>query len=168
MFKSQKNKYKMKLKTIIYTAIFMSLMLFNTALFAQDSNYDLITKELTNEQRGLLQEERATMKTNRDSFKATLTEEQLAILKDKTISKNEIKTKLMSTFTRAQKDLVRNQQMHLRKTRDNFRKTLTGEQRKMLKQRIEKIRKAKDRGELKNGARQNNVKDGKKRRVKGN
>ena len=112
MFKSQKNKCKMKLKTIIYTISFMSLMLFNTTLFAQDSNYDLITKELTKEQRSLLQEERAAMKTNRDSFKATLTKEQLAILKDKTISKNELKTKLMSTFTRTQKDLVRNQQIH--------------------------------------------------------
>ena len=108
------------------------------------------------------------MKTNRDAFKSTLTTEQLAILKDKTISKSEIRAKLMSTFTSAQKDLVRNQQIRLRKTRDNFRKTLTGEQRKILKERIDKSRKLKDRGELKNGARKNNIKDGTKRRVIGN
>jgi hypothetical protein len=165
MFKSKKIKFKMKLKTIIYTVSFMSLMFFNTALFAQDSSYDLITKELTKEQRYLLQKERKVMKTNRDVFKATLTKEQLAILRDKTISKSEIKSKLMSTFTSAQKDLVKNQQVRLRKTRDNFRKTLTGEQRKMLKERIDKIRELKDRGELKDGAREINVKDGKKRRV---
>ena len=158
----------MKLKTIIYTVSFMSLMCFNTTLFAQDSNYDLITKELTKEQRALLQKEREVMKLNRKTFKATLTKEQLTILRDKTISKNEIRKRLLGTFTRTQKDLVRNQQVRLRKTRDNFRKTLTGEQRKMLKERIDKIRKAKDRGELKNGPRQNNVKDGKKRRVRGN
>ncbi|ARV14981.1 hypothetical protein BTO07_07395 [Polaribacter sp. SA4-12] len=168
MFKSKKNKFKMKLKTIIYTVSFMSLMFFNTTLFAQDSSYDLITKELTKEQRDLLQKERTVMKTNRDAFKATLTKEQLAILRDKTISKSEIRAKLMSTFTNTQKDLVRNQQVRLRKTRDNFRKTLTGEQRKMLKERIDKIRESKDRGELKDGTRQNNVKDGKKRRVRSN
>ena len=155
----------MKLKSIIVS---ISFMLFGTAIFAQDSSYDLIAKELTTDQRALLQKERAEMKTNRETFKASLTKEQLTLLRDKTISKNEIRTKLLATFTNTQKGLVRTQQRRLRKTRDNFRKTLTGEQRKMLKERINKIRKAKDRGELKEGPRQANVEDGKKRRTRGN
>ncbi|PWG06441.1 hypothetical protein DIS07_01015 [Polaribacter aquimarinus] len=163
---SKTNK-KMKIKTIILQISFMSLMMFGSAIFAQESNYKLITKELTKEQKVLLQKEREIMKANRDAFKATLTKEQLAILKDKTISRSEVRLRLMKTFTKTQKDLVRNQQVRLRKTRESFRKTLTREQRKMLKERIDKIRKAKDRGELKNGPRERNS-DGRKTRPKKN
>ncbi|WP_439127703.1 hypothetical protein, partial [Polaribacter sp.] len=60
----------------------------------------------------------------------------------------------------------KNQQVRLRQTRETFRKTLTKEQRKILKQRIDKIRNTKDRGELREGSRQNNPLDGKKRRIK--
>ena len=158
----------MKFKTILYTISFMSLMFINTPLFAQDTNYDIITKKLTKDQRELLQKEKEVMKVNRKAFKATLSNDQLAILSDKTISKSQIRKRLMVSFTRTQKELVKNQQLHLRKTRDNFRKTLTGDQRKMLKERIDKIRKAKDRGELKEGARELSVKDGKKRRKRTN
>jgi len=158
----------MKFKTILYTISFMSLMFINTPLFSQDTNYDIITKKLTKDQRELLQKEKEVMKVNRKAFKATLSNDQLAILSDKTISKSQIRKRLMVSFTRTQKELVKNQQLHLRKTRDNFRKTLTGDQRKMLKERIDKIRKAKDRGELKEGARELSVKDGKKRRKRTN
>ena len=158
----------MKFKTILYTISFISLMFIHTPIFAQDSNYDVISKEFTMDQRELLQKEREVMKANRKAFKATLSNNQLAILSDKTISKSQIRKRLMVSFTRTQKELVKNQQLHLRKTRDNFRKTLTGDQRKMLKERIDKIRKAKDRGELKEGARELSVKDGKKRRKRTN
>ena len=46
---------KMKLKTIILSLSFLSLMLFNTTVFAQDSSFSLIQKELTEQQRNLLQ-----------------------------------------------------------------------------------------------------------------
>ena len=133
----------MKLKNIILTVSFIGLMVFNTTLFAQDSSYNLIKKELTQKQMDLLQKEREVIKTNRDAFKASLTQEQLAILKDKTISKNEIRKRLVATFSSNQKSMVQNQQVRLRKTRESFRKTLTGEQRKMLKERIDKIRNSK-------------------------
>ena len=158
----------MKFKTVIQTTFFMSLLLFSHAVFTQNSSYDLITKELTKDQKALLQKEREVMKTNRESFKATLTKEQITILRDKTISKNEIRKKLTETFSRTQKELVRNQQVRLRKTRESFRKTLTGEQRKMLKERIDKIRKAKDRGELKGGPRKNNNPNNRGQRDRGN
>ncbi len=157
----------MKLKTIILTLNFLSLMLFNTTVFAQDSSFNLIQKELTKQQRDLLQNEKEVMKVNREAFKASLTKEQLSILRDKTISKNEIRKRLVATFSNNQKSMVKNQQVSLRKTRDNFRKTLTGEQRKMLKERIDKIRKSKDRGELKDGPRVNNANNGKKKRNRG-
>ena len=108
------------------------------------------------------------MKANRDAFKATLTKEQLAILKDKTISKTEIRQRLLATFTKTQKDLVRNQQLRLRQTRESFRKTLTRDQRKTLQERIDKIRNSKDRGELKNGPRENNTDGRKTRPIRGN
>ena len=61
----------------------------------------------------------------------------------------------MASFSKSQRELVKNQQMRLRQTRENFRKTLTREQRNVLKERIDKIRNAKDRGELKDGPRNN-------------
>ena len=158
----------MKLKNIILTLNFFSLMLFNAVVFAQDSSFNLIQKELPQQQRNLLQQEKEVMISNREAFKTSLTSEQLAILNDKTISKNEIRRRLVATFSISQKDMVKNQQISLRKTRDNFRKTLTGEQRKMLKERIDKIRNTKDRGELKDGPRVNNVNNGKKKRNNGN
>ena len=48
----------MKLKTIMLSLSFLSLMLFNTAVFAQDSSFSLIQKELTQHQRDLLQKEK--------------------------------------------------------------------------------------------------------------
>ena len=60
----------MKLKNIILTLSFIGLMTFNTTLFAQDSNYNLIKKELTQKQIDLLQKEREVMKANREAFKA--------------------------------------------------------------------------------------------------
>ena len=158
----------MKFKTILFTISIMSLMFIDTPLSAQDSNYDIISKKLTKDQRELLQKEKEVMKVNRKAFKATLSNDQLAILSDKTISKSQIRKRLMVSFTSTQKELVKNQQLSLRKTRDNFRKTLTGDQRKMLKERIDKIRKSKDRGELKEGGRELSVKDGKKRRKRTN
>jgi hypothetical protein len=158
----------MKLKTIILSVSFFSLMLFNTSILAQDSSFSLIQKELTQEQKDLLQKEKEVMKTNREAFKASLTSEQLVILRDKTISKNEIRKLLVASFSRNQKSMVNNQQISLRKTRDNFRKTLTSEQRKMLKERIDKISNSKDRGELKDGQRINNTDGGRKKRNRGN
>jgi hypothetical protein len=158
----------MKLKTIILSVSFFSLMLFNTSILAQDSSFSLIQKELTQEQRDLLQKEKEVMKTNREAFKASLTSQQLAILRDKTISKNEIRKLLVASFSRNQKSMVNSQQISLRKTRDNFRKTLTSEQRKMLKERIDKISNSKDRGELKDGQRINNTDGGRKKRNRGN
>ena len=81
----------MKLKNIILTLSFFSLMLFNTVISAQDSNFNVIKKELTKQQRDLLEKEKLVMKTNRDAFKASLTKEQLVILRDRTISKAELK-----------------------------------------------------------------------------
>ena len=52
----------MKLKTIMLSLSFLSLMLFNTAVFAQDSSFSLIQKELTQHQRDLLQKEKEVMK----------------------------------------------------------------------------------------------------------
>lgn len=153
----------MKIRNIIIRLAFMSVILFSSGVFAQESSYKLITKELTKEQKALLQKERDVMKANREAFKATLTKEQLAILKDKTLSKAQIRQKLVATFSTNQKNLVRNQQVRLRKTREKFRQTLTRDQRKMLKERINKTREAKDRGELRNGPRETN-KDGKKKR----
>ena len=158
----------MKLKTIILSLSFLSLMLFNTTVFAQDSSFSLIQKELTEQQRNLLQKEKDVMKINREAFKASLTKEQLVLLRDRTISKYEIRKRLVASFSRNQKNMVQNQQVSLRKTRDNFRKTLTGEQRKMLKERIDKIRNSKDRGELKDGLRVNNANNGRKKRNRGN
>ncbi|WP_298780468.1 hypothetical protein [uncultured Polaribacter sp.] len=154
----------MKLKNIILTFTFLSLMLFNTMVFTQDSNYNLIQKELTEAQRDLLQKEREVIKTNREAFKKSLTKEQLAILRDKTISKNEIKKRLVATFSIDQKSMIQNQQVRLRTTRESFRKTLTNEQRNMLNERINKIRQSKDIGELKDGARINNAPGDKKKR----
>lgn len=158
----------MKLKTIILSLSFLSLMLFNTTVFAQDSSFSLIQKELTEQQRNLLQKEKEVMKINREAFKASLTKEQLVLLRDRTISKYEIRKRLVASFSRNQKNMVQNQQVSLRKTRDNFRKTLTGEQRKMLKERIDKIRNSKDRGELKDGPRIDNANNGRKKRNRGN
>jgi hypothetical protein len=158
----------MKLKTIMLSLSFLSLMLFNTAVFAQDSSFSLIQKELTQHQRDLLQKEKEVMKINREAFKASLTKEQLVLLRNKTISKYEIRKRLVATFSRNQKNIVKIQQVSLRKTRDNFRKTLTGEQRKMLKERIDKTRNSKDRGELKGGPRVNNANSGRKKRNVGN
>ena len=78
----------MNFKTIIYSLSFMSLVLYQIPTFAQNSSYDLISKEFTKEQRALLQKERALMKVNRDAFKATLTKEQVAILRNRTVSKS--------------------------------------------------------------------------------
>lgn len=159
-------KIEMNIKTKIISLSFIAFMFFNAPIFAQDNNYALITKELTNEQKALLKKEREVMIANRKAFKETLTKEQLTILKDKTLSKGEMRNRLTASFTRKQKDLVKNQQVRLRQTRETFRKTLTKEQRKILKQRIDKIRNTKDRGELREGSRQNNPLDGKKRRIK--
>ena len=93
----------MKSKIITYSICFISLMLCCTKTFAQKSNYDLITKELTKRQRDLLKNEREVMKTNRDAFKATLTKEQLSILRDKTVSKNEIRIRLTATFSKSKR-----------------------------------------------------------------
>lgn len=153
----------MKIKTIILKVNLLSILFFGSVLFAQNSNYKLITKELNAEQKKLLQKEKEVMKANRAAFKATLTKAQLAILKDKSISKTEIKQRLVASFTKTQKDLVRNQQLRLRETRDNFRKTLTKEQRKTLRERINKIKNTRDRGELKNGLRERNLDDRKQR-----
>jgi hypothetical protein len=158
----------MKLNKNILTIGFLSLMLYNTPFIAQNSRFDVIQKELTKQQRDLLQNEKEVMKANRKAFKASLTKEQMTILRDKTVSKNERRKRLSATFSIIQKEMVKNQQVSLRKTRDNFRKTLTGEQRKMLKERIDKIRKYKDRGELKGGLRLNKANNGKKKRNKGN
>ncbi|TXD54397.1 MULTISPECIES: hypothetical protein [unclassified Polaribacter] len=94
----------MTLKNIMLIISFISLMLFNTTLFAQDSNYNLIKKEVTQKQINLLQNERTVMKANREAFKASLTKDQLAILRNKTISKNQIRKQLVATFSRNQKD----------------------------------------------------------------
>jgi hypothetical protein len=157
----------MNLKNSIFLFGWLITMLFNIPAFAQDSSYNLIKKELTKEQRALLQKEREMIKSNREAFIASLTKEQLAILRDKTISKAEIRQRLVATFSRDQKKMVQSQQIRLRNTRETFRKSLTGEQRKMLKERIDKIRNSKDRGELKDGSRINNA-DGRKKRNRGN
>ena len=66
---------------------------FHSISFAQDSNINLIEKELTQKQRDLLKKEREILKSNREAFKASLTKEQFAILKDKKLSKIEIKNR---------------------------------------------------------------------------
>ena len=83
------------------------------------------------------------------------------------MSKYEIRNRLTATFSLEQKNMVKNQQIRLRNTREHFRKSLTGEQRKMLKERIDKIRNTKDRGELKDGPR-NQGNNGRKERNRGN
>lgn len=142
---------------------FICVMLFQLTIFSQNSDYNLIKKELTQKQVELLQKEKEVIKANREAFKASLTKEQLAILRDKTLSKAQIKKRLVATFSSAQRSMVQTQQIRLRKTRENFRKSLTNDQRKMLRERIDKIQNSKDRGELRDGTRVNRV-DMKKRR----
>jgi len=115
----------------------------------------------------LLQKEQELLKSNREAFKTSLTKGQLAILQDKNLSKDEIRNRLTATFSLEQRNMVQNQQMRIRDTREHFRKSLTGEQRKMLKERIDKIRNSKDRGELKEGPRNQRI-DGKGHRNRGN
>ena len=158
----------MNLKNGILTLSFLGLLLFHSSVIAQESNYNLIKKELTEQQLALLQKEREIIKANREVFKASLTKEQLAILNDKTISKAEIMKRLVDTFSQEQKNMVQSQQTRLRDTRETFRKSLTKEQRKMLKERIDKIRQTKDRGELKDGPRIHNDSGDRKRRQRGN
>lgn len=158
----------MNLKNGILTLSFLGLLLFHSSVIAQESNYNLIKKELTEQQLALLQQEREIIKANREVFKASLTKEQLAILNDKTISKAEIMKRLVDTFSQEQKNMVQSQQTRLRDTRETFRKSLTKEQRKMLKERIDKIRQTKDRGELKDGPRITNDDGDRKRRQRGN
>ena len=55
----------MLLKKILFIFSFISCMLFNVKMVAQESNYDLIKKELTNEQKKLLQKEQELLKSNR-------------------------------------------------------------------------------------------------------
>ena len=158
----------MKLNKYILTIGFFSLMLCHSTFIAQNSRFDVIQKELTKEQRNLLQKEKEVMKANRKAFKASRTKEQRSLLRDRRISKKELRQRLLASFSVIQKDMVRKQQVSLRETRNNFRKTLTSEQRKMLKERIDKIRKYKDRGELKGGLRLKKANNGKKKRNKGN
>ena len=155
---------KTKFKNSIHTLSILCLMFFSNMLFAQKSGYDLIVKELTIEQKTLLQKEREIMKTNREALKATLSKEQISILKDKTISRSEIRSKLVATFSDIQKGLIKNQEVRLRNSRETFRKSLTEDQRKLLKDRIDKTRKSKDRGELKDRVRDRNNEDGRKQR----
>ena len=63
----------MKLNKNILTIGFLSLMLYNTPFIAQNSRFDVIQKELTKQQRDLLQNEKEVMKANRKAFKASLT-----------------------------------------------------------------------------------------------
>ncbi len=143
----------MKTRSIIYMFSFLSLILFSNVAFAQTSNYDLITKELTKAQKELLQKEREVMKANREALKATLSKEQIAILRDKTISKVEIRRRLLASFSLEQKRLIRGQEIRLRNSREDFRRTLTEDQRKLLQERIAKIRNLKDRRELRDRVR---------------
>jgi len=46
----------MLLKKILFIFSFISCMLFNVKMVAQESNYDLIKKELTNEQKKIVAE----------------------------------------------------------------------------------------------------------------
>ncbi len=130
---------KMKVTSSILILFFISLCTTN-GMFGQSSDYDLIMKELTKEQKELLLKEREMIKNNREALKKSLTKEQLAILTDKAL-RNDIKRKrLLQSFSRQQKTLVQRQEKSLRVTRENFRKTLTDNQRKILKDRIERSR----------------------------
>ena len=82
-------------------------MLYNTPFIAQNSRFDVIQKELTKQQRDLLQNEKEVMKANRKAFKASLTKGQMTILRDKTISKIEIRKRLAATFSTIQKNMVK-------------------------------------------------------------
>ena len=66
----------MKLKKGLLIIGYLGLMLFNAAVFSQDSEFHLITKELTIEQRDLLDKERELIKNNRETFKKSLTKLQ--------------------------------------------------------------------------------------------
>ena len=56
----------MNLKNSIFLFGWLITMLFNIPAFAQDSSYNLIKKELTKEQRALLQKERDYLQSSRD------------------------------------------------------------------------------------------------------
>ena len=55
----------MILKKTLFILSFISCLLFNVKMVSQESNYDLIKKELTIEQSGLLQKEQELLKSNR-------------------------------------------------------------------------------------------------------
>lgn len=130
---------KMKATSSILVLFFISLCTTNVT-FGQTSDYDLIMKELTKEQKELLLKERQMIKSNREALKKSLSKKQLAILTDKTLRNDQKRTRLLQSFNRQQRNLVQRQEKRLRVTREAFRKTLTDGQRKILKDRIERSR----------------------------
>lgn len=126
----------MRISKVLTLCFILFLGLVGMTTNAQTQDYDLIMKELTKEQKALLQKEREMIKNNREALKKTLTKEQLSILTDRTLRNDQKRSLLMRSFTKAQRNLVQRQEVRIKATRNEFRKSLTPDQRKILKDRI--------------------------------
>ncbi|MBN2350028.1 MAG: hypothetical protein JXJ22_14405 [Bacteroidales bacterium] len=118
------------------TVLLFGVLLSFSVSLAQDGT-DLVTdepvdenlpKNLTEQQRNMLQEQKMVNARHREAFSATLSPEQEAILDNPELTREQKRETLRATLTTEQKTMLQEQQTLRVQQRDMFRATLTEEQ----------------------------------------
>lgn len=109
----------------------------NLTLLAQQQNIDANTdvarlKELSEQQKEILIEQRELIKKLHTEFKSTLTEQQKALLKNDSMDIHKRKEAFVNSLNEDQKTIYRLIRKGVHQSRGNFHKSLSKEQKKKL------------------------------------
>jgi len=106
------------------------------ATYAQKGEFG---KNLTDEQKALLVQQRQENADMRKAFKATLTVDQLAILQNSQLSAKEKREAMKASLSADQKALLKSNLEARKVEREAFKATLTAEQKANIKKMVRKI-----------------------------
>ncbi len=127
------------------TFVILGLFFIHGFCVAQDGKdmrgneiFEVLKKNLTSEQKDMLQKNRKENDQMRDAFKATLTAEQKAILENKEIEGKEKRDAFRASLSDNQLGMLESQKASRKAQMEAFRTTLTDEQKEKLKKFMDK------------------------------
>ena len=124
------------MKRVIFSMVVFVAMA--TTVFSQNGNFQnsgMKGNNLTEEQKAIIEANRAEAAANREAFKETLSEEQLAILNDATLTRDERREALWATFSEEQLAMVEANQAAAAANREAVRSAVAGSKQGAARQR---------------------------------
>lgn len=146
------------MKTKVFSLVLIFLYIGMVKFYAQESD---VVKNLTEEQKEMIQSQKKLLIDTRNEFKATLTDSQLAILKDATLSKEDRLKTLLSSLSENQKKLLIENRKVISERKEDFKSSITEEQRQRIRNQIGPEKSAQEKRELRD-----RIIENRKRRVR--